>query len=112
MKHDANALVAKPVDFYTMLGMQAPPFDFAATACRAWLDGAQVMQAEAAEFVNARAGKDMAALTEWTRCTTANDALEMQTRYVSEALSDYVAGSQRIWKLMAASTESITGAGK
>jgi predicted nucleic acid-binding Zn ribbon protein len=102
MKHSEHAQVAKPVDYYTLMGMQAPPFDFAEKACRAWLEGAQVMQAEAAEFVNARAGKDMAALTEWTRCKTPTDALEMQARYASEALADYVAGSQRMWKLMAA----------
>jgi hypothetical protein len=112
MKHNAHAQAAKPVDFYTMMGMEAPQFDFAEKACRAWLDGAQVMQAEAAEFVNARAGKDMAALTEWTRCKTPTDALEMQTRYASEALADYVAGSQRMWKLMAASAQPVTGAGK
>ena len=112
MKRNAHTQVEKPVDFYTLMGMQAPPFDFAEKACRAWLDGAQVVQAEAAEFVNARAGKDMAALTEWTRCTTPTDALEMQTRYASEALADYVAGSQRMWKLMAASAEPVTGAGK
>ena len=70
------------------------------------------MQVEAAEFVNTRAGKDMAALTEWTRCKTPADALEMQTRYASEALADYVAGSQRMWKLMAASAQPVTGAEK
>ena len=70
------------------------------------------MQVEAAEFVNTRAGKDMAALTEWTRCKTPADALEMQTRYASEALADYVAGSQRMWKLLAASAQPVSGAGK
>ena len=112
MKHHAHAQVAWPVDVYTVMGMQAPPFDFAERACRAWLDGAQGMQAEAVDFVNARAGKDMAALTEWTRCTTPTDALEMQARYASEALADYVAGSQRMWKLMAATAQPGTGSGK
>ena len=112
MKHVAHAQVPKPADFYTMTGMQAPPFDFAERACRAWLDEAQVIQAEAVEFVNARAGKDMAVLTEWTRCRTPTDALEMQTRYASEALADYVAGSQRMWKLLAASAQPVSGAGK
>ena len=96
MKHDAH--VAKSMDVYGMLGMQAPPFEFAEKACRAWLEGAQSMQAEVTEFVSARAGKDMAALTEWTQCKTPTDALEMQTRYASEAMSDYVAGSQRMFK--------------
>ena len=98
MKH--NAQVAYPMDVYGMLGMQAPPFDFAEKACRAWLDGAQSMQAEASEFVSARAGKDMAAMSEWTRCRTPTDALEVQARYASEALSDYVAGSQRMFDLL------------
>ena len=112
MKHNAHAQAERPVDFYTMVGMQAPPLDLAERACRAWLDEAQVIQAEAVEFVNARAGKDMAALTEWTRCRTPTDALEMQTRYASEALADYVAGSQRMWKLLAASAQPVSGAGK
>jgi hypothetical protein len=98
MKH--NAQVAKPMDVYGMLGMQSPPFDFAEKATRAWLEGAQSMQAEATEFVSARAGKDMAALTEWTRCKTPTDALEMQARYASEAMSDYVAESERMFKLL------------
>jgi Phasin protein len=102
MKHVTHAQVAKPVDFYTMLGMHAPPPDYAERALRAWLDGAQVMQAEAAEFVSARAGKDMAALSEWSQCKTPTDALEMQARYAGEAIADYLAESQRMWTLMAA----------
>ena len=112
MKHDAHAVVAKPAEFCTMMGLPAPPFEFAARACRAWLNGAQEVQADATEFVNARAGKDMVALTEWTRCKTPTDVLEMQTRYASEALADYVAGSQRMWKLLAASAQPVTGAEK
>ncbi len=54
-------------------------------------------------------GKDMAALSEWTHCTTPTDALEMQARYASEALADYVAGSQRMWGLMAAAGRPVTG---
>ena len=109
MKHEAHAPDAKPVNLYTMMGMQNPPFDLAERACRAWLDGAKVMQTEAAEFVNARAGKDIAALAEWTRCKTTTEAVEMQTRYANEALADYVAGSQRMWQLMAASAQPPTG---
>jgi hypothetical protein len=90
------------MDFYAMLGMQAPPLDVAERAMRAWLDGAQVMQAEATEFASARAGKDMAALSEWAQCRTPTDALEMQARYAGEALADYLAESQRMWTLMAA----------
>jgi hypothetical protein len=112
MKHQAHAPVAKPMDFYTLMGMESPPFDLVEKAYRAWLDGAQVMQAEATEFVNARAGKDMAALSEWTRCATPTDALEVQARYASEALADYVAGSERMWRLMAAAGQPVAGTGK
>ena len=90
MKHNAHSQVANPMDVYRLLGMQAPPLDVAEKACRAWLDGAQSLQAEAAEFVNDRAGKDMAALSEWARCKTPTDALEMQARYASEAMSDHM----------------------
>ena len=102
MKHVTHAPVAKPVDFYTMLGMNAPLPDFAERAMRAWLDGAQVMHTEASEFVSARAGKDMVALSQWSQCRTPTDALEVQARYVGEALADYVAEGQRMWTLMAA----------
>ena len=102
MKHNAHAQTIVPMDVYQMMGMQAPPFDYAEKACRAWIDGAQSMQAEATEFVSARAGKDMAALSELARCTSPTDALEMQARYASEALSDYVAGSQRMFMLLTA----------
>jgi hypothetical protein len=112
MKHQAHAPVAKPMDFYTVMGMEAPDFGSVEKACRAWFDGAQMMQEEAAEFVNTRAGKDMAALSEWTRCATATDALEVQARYASEALADYVAGSQRMWRLMAAAGQPVGEARK
>jgi len=102
MKHNAHAQTIVPMDVYQMMGMQAPQFDFAQKACRAWLDGAQSLQAEATEFVNVRAGKDMAALSEWARCTSPTDALEVQSRYASEALADYVAGGQRMMKLLTA----------
>lgn len=102
MKHVTHAPAAKPIDFYTMLGTDGPPPDFAERAMRAWLDGAQVMQAEATHFVSARAGKDMAALSEWSQCRTPTDALEMQARYAGEALADYLAEGQRMWTLMAA----------
>ena len=108
MKHAKHAEVASPMDFYTMLGMHAPPPDFAERAVRAWLDGAQVMQAEATEFVSARAGKDMAALSEWSQCKTPTDALEMQARYAGEALADYLAEGQRMWTLMAAAGQRGT----
>ena len=102
MKHVTNAQSANPMDVYGMMGMQPLPFDYAGNAWRAWLDGAQSMQAEATEFVNARAGKDMAALSDLARCTSPTEALEMQARYASEALSDYVAGSQRMFRLLTA----------
>ena len=102
MKHVMHAQFENPLDVYKMMGMEAPAIDYAEKACRAWLDGAQSMQAEAAEFVSARIGKDMAALSELARCTSPTDALEMQARYASEALSDYVAGSQRMFMLLTA----------
>jgi Phasin protein len=102
MKHSVHTQASNPMDVYGVLGMQVPPFDFAEKAYRAWLDGAQTVQAEATEFVSARASKDMAALSEWARCKTPTDALEMQARYASEALSDYVVGSQRMFRLLSA----------
>jgi hypothetical protein len=112
MKHIAQAQVANPMDMFGMFGMQGPPFADAGTACRAWMDGAQSMQAEATEFLNARAGKDIAALTEWTRCTSPTEAFELQARYASEALSDYVAGSQRMMSLLAATGGRSAGAAR
>lgn len=112
MKHDTHAEVATPMNVYSMLGMQPPTLDFAERAMRAWFEGAQSLQAEATEFVSARAGKDMAALSEWTHCTTPTDALEMQARYASEALADYVAETQRLWGLMTAAGLAGTGQGK
>ena len=67
---------------------------------RAWLDGAQTMQAEATEFLNARAGKDMAALSEWSRCKTPTDALEMR-RATPVKLFGLLGGSQKMMTLLA-----------
>lgn len=112
MKHDTHAEVATPMNVYSMLGMQPPTLDFAERAMRAWFEGAQSLQAEATEFVSARAGKDMAALSEWSQCRTPTDALEMQARYAGEALADYLAEGQRMWTLMAAAGQRGAEAAK
>jgi hypothetical protein len=112
MKHETHVEVATPGNVYTMLGMQPPTLDFAERAMRAWFEGAQSLQAEATEFISARAGKDMAALSEWSHCATPTDALEMQARYASEALADYVAETQRMWGLMTAAGLASTGPAK
>jgi len=102
MKHTVHPHVAAPMDAYGLPGMQPMPFEFAEKAYRAWLDSAQSVQAEAAEFVSARAGKDIAVFSEFARCTTPTDALEIQARYASEVMSDYVAQSQRMLRLLTA----------
>jgi len=110
MKLNVHPHVEVAKDAYGMLGMQPMPFEFAEKAYRAWLDSAQSAQAEAVDFVNTRAGKDMAVLSEWARCTTPTDALEVQARYASEAMSDYVAQSQRMLRWLTASGQRGIGA--
>jgi hypothetical protein len=103
MKHAAHAgigRVADPLDLYRVWGVEAPSFEYAETAIGAWLEGTKRMQAEATEFFSARAGKDMAALSELVHCKTPAEALEMQARYAGEVMSDYLAGSQRMFSLM------------
>jgi len=112
MKHITHPQATDPMDAFALMGMQAPPFDYAEKACRAWLDGAQSMQAEATNFVSARAGKDMAALSELSRCKTPTEALEMQARYASEGMSDYATGSRRMFELLTAAAQIGVGAGK
>jgi hypothetical protein len=102
MKHVTHQQTANPLDVFGMMGMQVPPFDLAEKTCRAWMAGAQAMQGEASAFLNARAGKDMAAMSEFAQCRTPTEALEMQARYASEAMSDYVAGGQRMFGLLTA----------
>jgi hypothetical protein len=94
MKHDAQPQPSAAAEVYP-LGV--PAVDYAGRTMRAWLDGAQQLQEEAAEFLRTRAAKDMAVLSEWAQCRTAADALEMQARYANEAWADYVVGTQRLW---------------
>jgi hypothetical protein len=70
------------------------------------------MHTEVTEFFNARAGKDMAALSELIHCSTPVEALEMQSRYASEVMSDYVAESQRMIALMSRAAQRGVEAGK
>jgi hypothetical protein len=108
MKHATHpdvGQVPNPLDVYKMWGIEAPSFEFAEKALGAWLDGTKKLQVEATEFFNARAGKDMAALSELIHCRTPAEALEMQARYAGEVMSDYVAGSQRMFALMSATAQ-------
>ena len=97
MKHGTHTEVPKPFDVTMLFGMPGQPFGDAETTYRAWLDGVKAMQAEAANFLNARAGKDMAALSDLARCASPVEALELQTRYATDALSDFVAEGQKMF---------------
>ncbi len=103
MKHDAHmkpAKVSKTADIPMVWGVPGPGFEDAEKMYRAWLDGAQRMQGEAVAFFNERVGKDMAMLSDCARCATAAEALEVQARYGSDAIADYVAEGQRMFELM------------
>jgi hypothetical protein len=97
MKHATHV---KPVDVYAMWGMPGLAFEDAGEACRAWLDGAQRMQVEAVDFFNDRIGKDMAMLSAWGRCATPTEALDLQARYSSDALTEYLAEGRRMFALL------------
>ena len=112
MKNGAHAQSTNPFDVYRMFGIDGPQFNVAGTAIQAWLDGAQKMQAEATEFFNARAGKDMAALSELIHCNTPVEALAMQSRYASEVMSDYVKQGQRMIALLTGAAQRGAEAGK
>ena len=112
MKNGTHAQPTNPFDVYRMVGIDGPQFNLAGTAIQAWLDGAQKMQAEATEFFNARAGKDMAALSELIHCSTPVEALEMQSRYASEVMSDFVAEGQRMIALLTGAAQRGVVAGK
>ena len=99
MKHDTHAEVPKPFDVYALFGTPGLPFGDAEAAYRAWLDDAKAIQAEATEFFNARVGKDMAAFTDWVQCKSPTEALELQARYATDALSDYVTEGQKMLAL-------------
>jgi len=105
MNSGTHAQPNNPFDVWRMFGVEGSQFNFAETAFRAWLDGAQRVQAEATEFFNVRSGKDMAALSELIQCKTPAEALEMQARYAGDAMSDLVAQSQRMFALMSANAQ-------
>ncbi len=103
MKHAAHVKptkISRTADIPMAWGMPGPAFADAEKLYRAWLDGAQRMQGEAVAFLNDRVGKDMAMLSECARCATAAEALEVQTRYGTDAWADYVAEGQRMFELL------------
>ena len=112
MKNGTHAQPTNPFDVYHMFGIESPQFNVTGASIQAWLDGAQKMHAEATEFLNARAGKDMAALSELIHCNTPVEAMEMQSRYASEVMSDYVKQGQRMIALMTGAAQRGAEAGK
>jgi hypothetical protein len=112
MKHAKHTEVPKPFDVAMLFGMPGQPFGDAEATYRAWLDGVKAMQAESAEFFNARAGKDMAALSGLVRCQSPAEALEFQTCYATDALSDFVAQGQKMFAMASGIGYSAAQSGK
>lgn len=100
MKHNTNAHPVESQDVFKTWGMPGSPFQDVGDAYRAWFEGAQQVQAEAVEFMNERVGKDMAMLSDCARCTTVAEALEVQARYGSDAVNDYLAEGRRLFELL------------
>jgi phasin protein len=78
------------------LPLNGLPAELAEKSYKTWLRGAERVRDAAMELFNTRIDKGIAAATDLARCTTPVDALEVQTRYASDAFNDYVLGGKRI----------------
>jgi hypothetical protein len=77
---------------------------FAELAYRNWLRGAETVQSQALEFWNAEMQKGIEAMNLMAQCTTAAEAFGVQTRFATQAVQDFINGSQKVVEQFSALT--------
>ena len=84
--------------------------DYAVKAYQAWFETAGRIQGVAMELVRSRLEKDVAALADLGKCTTAVEAFNVQFAYARDAFADYVGEGQKIAAMLNdAAKESMPG---
>jgi hypothetical protein len=83
-----------------------------ARTCAAWFGQAKRMHDETLRFAQDRFQKELAAAVQLTKCTTPDEALALQAKFVNNMTEDYVAEGQRIAELMGRMVEEITATQK
>lgn len=81
-------------------------------ACAAWFGQAKRMQDETLRFAQDRFEKELTAAVQLTKCTTPNEALAVQTKFVNKMTEDYLAEGQRIADLMGEMAQEISASHK
>ena len=117
---DARCLCLQEVDMTRHVDFLAFPPDvrslwgangeYAGKAYQAWLETAGRIQGDAMEFVRSRLEKDVAALADLGKCTTAVEAFNVQFAYARDTFADYVGEGQKIAAMLNdAARESMPG---
>lgn len=79
---------------------------FAERAYRSWLQGAETFQTQALDFWNTELQKGIDAMNEMAKCQTAVEAIEVQTRYATEAMQGFIAEGQKVIDQLASFTKT------
>jgi hypothetical protein len=94
--HASKPVEVDPAYLFANGGM----IEYAERTWRTWLRGADRVRAEAADMLNDGWGKGAAAMADIAHCTSVAEALDVQTRYASTAIADWLSGSRRLTELM------------
>jgi len=101
MRHAAERADAPSFDVRALWDVDNGMFDVCGRANRAWLDGVARAGAQSAAFWNGQLEKGVSALAAMGRCTDPGEALAIEARYASDAMTDCFAEGQRMMQLMA-----------
>lgn len=100
MRHEAERADAPPFDVRALWDADNGLLDVCGRANRAWLDGVARAGAQTAAFWNGQLEKGVSALAAMGRCTDPGEALAIEARYASDAMTDCFVEGQRLMQLM------------
>jgi len=83
-------------DLATPWALAAPSFELAERAYHNWLASTERIQSETLGFLSGRIEKILATARELGSCTNPGDYLVVQAKYAENALSDWLAESQKM----------------
>jgi hypothetical protein len=106
-KHSKSVEPTVP-NLETVWNIDPQAFETLNNTYRAWLDQASRMRDEAIRFTQERFAKELDVAVRLSKCTSATEAIALQTEFANDTAADYIAEGQRFVGLMGEMTKQIS----
>ena len=93
-----------PLDVRALFGLNDETLEYAERAYRSWQQGAETIQTHALGYWSAEVQKVLDAMKQMSECQTAAEAMNVQSRYATEAMQTLVAEGRKMMDELATLT--------